>query len=596
MIHPAPGSRPAGDTSPAIGPIEIAPRIWWVGCSVPGDRFQCHSYLIEHGDQSVLLDPGSVLTWPQVRRQVDAIVGLHNVRYFVCHHPDPDIAASLPAIDAQVTRSDAVVVTQWRAEELLKHYGLSLSFWRVEEHEWRLDLGGRRLRFVSTPYCHFPGAFVTLDEATGTLFSSDLFGGFCEPWSLYAQDEQYFEQMRPFHEHYMPSREILGYTLARLEQLPIDLIAPQHGSIIPKRLTRFMIERLKELECGIYLITDETTDIRRLSKLNRALHDVTETLMMKHDFADLGCELLEIVRRYLPARSLECFAAVDRGEVLALVSEHRYHGMRIPMPPALAPIFGTTQTRWTATTGASFAYGTWPLGQPDGEPTLIVPLFSPMNRTAEGVAIVRLERSLQHRAEVDALCAQFSAPLQVAVDRQRVLCLTDLARENSYQQAIRDPLTGLFTRLYMAQELPRLCALQDRGAGGAVGLIMLDIDWFKTINDRFGHMAGDAVLVAVAKVFLQCRASDVPVRFGGDEFAIFTVGADNRTYAERLRAQVAQLTISGSGFAGASVTVSCGVASRARNEPIDALITRADRALYRAKQNGRNRGCCDVEE
>jgi hypothetical protein len=89
---------------------------------------------------------------------------------------------------------------------------------------------------VFTPYLHFPGAFTTFDELTGTLFSSDLFGGFTNDDELVAADMSYFEDIRPFHEHYMPSREILAHGMEDLETLPLELIAPQHGKIIPKPL------------------------------------------------------------------------------------------------------------------------------------------------------------------------------------------------------------------------------------------------------------------------------------------------------------------------------------------------------------------------
>jgi flavorubredoxin len=117
----------------------------------------------------------------------------------------------------------------WRAEALLKRYGLLFPFCRIGGHDWHLDLGDRKLCLLTTPSCHFPGAFVMFAAAAGTLFSSDLFGSFSESWILYAQDEQYLEQTRPFHERYMPSREILGLTIERLERLPIHWIAPQLG-------------------------------------------------------------------------------------------------------------------------------------------------------------------------------------------------------------------------------------------------------------------------------------------------------------------------------------------------------------------------------
>lgn len=155
-------SSPPDIESATVGPVEIAPRTWWLGFELPGDSFQCHAYLIEHGDQSILIDPGSNVTWPEIKRQTEAVVGLRNVRYFVCHHADPDIAAALPALDADVTRPDAAIVTHWRVGTLLKHYGLKMPFWRIDEHGWRLDLGGRSLRFVLTPYSVDNLAFSTM--------------------------------------------------------------------------------------------------------------------------------------------------------------------------------------------------------------------------------------------------------------------------------------------------------------------------------------------------------------------------------------------------------------------------------------------------
>ncbi len=90
--------------------IEIADRIWWVGHHLPGDPFQCHCYLIEHGDQSVLFDPGSALTFRHSMRKIEQVTSLSNIRYFVLHHQDPDITGAMPIIDKLLSRDDAVVV------------------------------------------------------------------------------------------------------------------------------------------------------------------------------------------------------------------------------------------------------------------------------------------------------------------------------------------------------------------------------------------------------------------------------------------------------------------------------------------------------
>ncbi len=160
-------------------PMRLAGDVWWVGARLDDDLFQCHAYFIDNGDDSVLLDPGSPLTIGQTLDKVAQIADVDSIRYLVCHHPDPDIAASLPWLSDLLTRHDVEVVTEWRAQALLKHYGHRFDYYRVEEHDWKVPLGaGRDLEFQLTPYLHFPGAMVSYDTGTRTLFSSDLFGGF----------------------------------------------------------------------------------------------------------------------------------------------------------------------------------------------------------------------------------------------------------------------------------------------------------------------------------------------------------------------------------------------------------------------------------
>ena len=306
--------------------LEIAPRIWWVGHVLPDDPFQCHVYLLEQGEQSVLFDPGSRLTFAGTLRKIEQVMSLAWIRYFVCHHQDPDIAAALPLIDELIDRPDACVVTHWRTRALLRHYGLRrLGFWLVDENDWRLPLEDRALEFVFTPYAHFPGAICSFDATSGVLFSSDLFGGFSERPTLVARDERYFDtSLRPFHEHYMPSNDILGYALEQIARHPVAVIAPQHGSLVPRSLVPFMIDQLKRLECGLYLLGGHDTDFRRLSQLNATLRDIAATMLLYRDFRDIATRLLELVRRGLPAERIDYYIALSTGAVLALTRENRY--------------------------------------------------------------------------------------------------------------------------------------------------------------------------------------------------------------------------------------------------------------------------------
>ncbi|GEO81992.1 oxygen-binding di-iron domain-containing protein [Pararhodospirillum oryzae] len=579
--------------------IEIAHRVWWVGHYLEDDPFQCHVYLIEHGDQSVLFDPGSALTFRHTLRKIGQVIPFGHIRYFVCHHQDPDITGALPLIDQIVDRDDAVIVTHWRAEALLRHYGLSLPFWRVEDHDWALDLGGRCLEFAFTPYAHFPGAYVTFDGTTGTLFSSDLFGGFTDGFSLVARDESYFEHLRPFHEHYIPGRDILQNALAAIRKFPLKLIAPQHGSLIPEHLIGFMVEHLGLLECGLYLMASHDSNISRLMTLNRALRDFTETMILTRDFQDIARALFDIVNRFLSVSRLEFYARAPNGEIVLLSPENRYRGrVEVDVPPVLRPFLERCEP-CDLSEGASSPSASGPVVLPPGalgdeRSVLVLPLGFYPESVIGALALLTLEQPLAGLEGHEKVINQMTDPLQVAVEREVLHRTLDQERQRFYETSIRDPLTGLFTRYYMQETLRRLLDLNDRDPHASVGVALLDLDHFKNVNDLFGHGTGDLVLRTLAECLVRVlRPSDLAVRLGGEEFAVFVMGVDLdslENMADRLRLSVSVLRL-GPPLGNRGITASFGVAVRAPGETLAAFLERADRALYRAKEGGRNRVC-----
>ncbi len=581
--------------------LEIAPRVWWVGHVLEDDIFQCHVYLIEQGDQSILFDPGSRLTFPGTLRKIEEVVPFNHIRYFVCHHQDPDIAAVLPLIDDMIERDDAVVVTHSRTSALLKHYGLALPFWLVEEHDWRLALEDRELRFIFTPYAHFPGAIATFDPSTGVLFSSDLFGGFTERPTLVARDESHFEAMRPFHEHYMPSRDILDYALGQFAHYPVRVIAAQHGSIIPERLVPFLTEKLRHLDCGIYLFAQENTDIRKLSRLNQTLREITRAMLLYRDFRDIADQLLRVVQNNLPTDRIDYYARLEDGESLTLSHETRFSGHPMEVPPDIARILGRTRADWRSAhaNDASFAthrlHGDAFCSRPDGDGgmALTLPLFSPTDQRLDAAAVIHLSHPIEITPDEVRVIQQLAMPLQVALEREVIYRTIEAERARAYQRSIRDPLTGLFNRVYMQDALTRHCTIHDRDDTAPVAAAMLDLDHFKRVNDNHGHAAGDAVLRQAAQLLRDnVRESDVPVRFGGEEFILFLVGASAfgaAEHAERVRRAIERHPFELADGLRLDVTASIGVAVRERHEPLDALIRRADEALYMAKEAGRNR-------
>jgi len=575
--------------------IEISERVWWVGHYIEGDPFQCHAYLIENGDQSVLFDPGSKLTFNYTLRKIEEVIPFSNIRYFVCHHQDPDITAAMGLIDQMVNRDDAVLVTHWRAAALLKHYNLQhIPFWQIEEHDWQLQLNDRTLRFVFTPYMHFPGAFCTFDEKSGIMFSSDIFGGFTEEWSLYAKDESHFEAIKPFHEHYMPSREIMQHGLSRMREYPIRMIAPQHGSIIPETLVEFMFDRLAGLDCGLYLMVREDTDIKHLVAMNQMLRDSMEAMMLYRDFSDIAHYLLNAVQKLLPIKALSFMVKHD-GQMLLLAPDNFYHGVTVDISPDFQEIFSCNQPAWQEkytthykkTSDAS-------LGGNTEEIQLVMPLFAADKQSCRAAVIMHMESETVISAEIDALFSLLMEPLLTAVEREMIFRSMEEDRDVIYERSIRDPLTGLFTRLYMKDTVSRMLELHDREINSPVSVVMFDVDHFKHVNDTYGHMTGDEVLKQVSAVILsECRKTDIPVRFGGEEFLTFIASSRpdcGKEFAERVREKTAMLRFN-AGDQDFSVTISAGVATHVQNESLQELINRVDLALYSAKENGRNRVC-----
>lgn len=233
-------------------PIQIAKNTYWVGMYLINDPFQCHPYLIVNGDESILIDPGSMLEFEHVIKKTKELIDLKQIKYIIIHHQDPDIAASVPSLEKLIDRKDLQIITHSRMVTLLKHYEIRSKYYKIDTNNYELSANNLKLKFVTTPYCHSPGAFVSYDVNTKVLFSSDIFGGLEESWSFYA-DENYFEQAKLFHQEYMPSRNIFNYTLQKIEKLDIELIAPQHGSIIKKQFINKLIEDMKGLNCGLYI-------------------------------------------------------------------------------------------------------------------------------------------------------------------------------------------------------------------------------------------------------------------------------------------------------------------------------------------------------
>ncbi len=191
------------------------------------------------------------------------------------------------------------------------------------------------------------------------------------------------------------------------------------------------------------------------------------------------------------------------------------------------------------------------------------------------------------KESVDGLKSRLDAS-QTQIETLRIELLR--ARE----EAMSDALTGLLNRKGLERTLKEQLG-PDMTLPGNLSLLMLDIDHFKRVNDSFGHLFGDKVIRAVAQVIKgNIKGQDIGVRYGGEEFLILlplTPVDGALVLAEKLRSLIASSRIKriNSDEMLESVTISIGVASRQDGEVLEALVGRADEALYVSKSNGRNR-------
>lgn len=196
---------------------------------------------------------------------------------------------------------------------------------------------------------------------------------------------------------------------------------------------------------------------------------------------------------------------------------------------------------------------------------------------------------LETEAALAAADAAREQARQLADDNQRLAARAD----ELSQAALTDPLTGLANRRRVDQALPRLAA-RARGDARPLHVALIDVDRFKQVNDRCSHAVGDAVLRTLGAILQRhCREGDLAGRLGGEEFLVTFLGADPAaatSACERLRLAVRQQDWAAL-HPGLAVTVSIGLADLTAAADLASGLAQADRRLYRAKDEGRDRVC-----
>lgn len=208
---------------------------------------------------------------------------------------------------------------------------------------------------------------------------------------------------------------------------------------------------------------------------------------------------------------------------------------------------------------------------------------------SEGLKILSVIRDVTDRKLSEAL-------IRKKEEKYRML-VKELEEKNNILNKIatNDKLTGIKNRYYFDKRVIEEISVSDRYST-PLSLLVFDLDHFKDVNDSFGHDIGDRVLITIAdKIMRLMRKSDTFARWGGEEFVILMTHTNLEgalIAAEKIRREAESIYHLGVG----KVTISIGVAERHKDETLDSWFKRADRALYRAKKEGRNRICVDTEE
>ena len=545
--------------STTASPVEIASGIYWVGVNIAESGLHCNPYLIVADDEAALVDPGSPLDFPYVLQSVTSIMSLDKIRYIILQHQDPDLCASTPLFESNGVA--ATVISHWRTAQLVKYYGIQSPFLYVNQQNDTLQFkNGRVLRFIPTPYLHCPGSITTFDEQTCTLMSSDLFGAFTHNWTLYADElpsvqgkDLYLDAMRTFHEHYMPSSDILRPVMEKFLRMNIQLIAPQHGSVIRQNITQY-IKELRTLACG------------------NLLYPVKQELAQSYGLEPLCNEVLA-----------RLFATFPTEEVLDVFADT---GITVkPDSETITDYVGSSQELWENLFRVIAAKKGW------SWLTVIEPLTVKLSQEyglempgAFAASLLTLQEEAQAMAEENRLLKSLNDRLE-----------ENLAKANDV--LLKCPITGLYNQSvllqYLQQELESAATTASTSA-----LLLLSIDNMTQLNTRYGGHRGDDIIRAAAYTLGEMLAPTHRLfKAGGASFAYYiavTTREKALAAAESLRAAIA-----GSRVIVEPITVSIGVSladecSQTDSNKSDSLLKLAHNRMLLARKRGQNQVCIDI--
>ena len=482
-------------------PVQLADSVWWIGAHEIHNQLHCNAYLIIDNGKAVIIDPGSVLDFEKEYRNISSMIDPQNISHIILHHQDPDLCSAVPLLEAKgIVRP---IVTHWRSSVIIHYYGIRSPFYLVDRNNYEMQFSsGRMLRFLHTPYLHFPGAIITFDALTGILFSSDLFGAFYINENLQElfAGSLYIEAMKSFHEHYMPGNELLRPIMESLLNMQITMIAPQHGSIINDRIPLY-IRTLRDLECGSFI-----RPIRKKRTKEQGYVEIcNEVLRRCHGIAGIGITI-----------------AVFDGTCIILD----------PQSGFISDFSSSGEELWHnifRIIERKQGIG-WLSALEVQARTLSVEYEIPMPDVYES-SLVTISRQAEHLdkryREVKALSERLSHNI-----------------EETRDQLTRDTVSGLYNAQFFLQYLQNEL---HRNSARTGAFLLVSIDNLQRINFKYGSVQGDDVIRSCGMLIGERAGQSMMLaRLEGAVFGMYmpdTPLTDAIEWAEKLRGAVGRSTM-----------------------------------------------------
>jgi flavorubredoxin len=217
-----------------------------------------NQYLIVQNGDGVLIDPGSEGIFDELYDAVSKHVEIDKIKFIFFSHQDPDVAGSI-AQWAISTRAKFVMSSLW--VRFMSHYGF-MEMSRVlslPDKGAKLKFADEYLKFVPAHFLHSPGNFSLYDSKSKIVFSGDIGAAVVTSPDAYkkvSDFDEHKEHLKGFHKRYMGSQKLCSAWVAKIEELDVNMIAPQHGLVFEEEDVKLFLEWLKELQCGSDLIEE----------------------------------------------------------------------------------------------------------------------------------------------------------------------------------------------------------------------------------------------------------------------------------------------------------------------------------------------------